>query len=108
MGMQPTPQSGQIQMTYVDRLEISETFADSLVRAFFDGITLRMEFVVNRMDDPQPGQPPSGRSITAARLVMPLSSVLDMIARLQTMIGQLQAQGVVRQVHIPPGSQQTH
>lgn len=48
-------QVAQAQMRYVDRIEVSETFADLLGRVFCDGITLRMEFSVNRMDDPVPG-----------------------------------------------------
>lgn len=92
------------QLTYVDRPEISETFADSLGRLTFDGLTLRMEFLVNRMDDPNPPTPPTGRALTACRVVLPLSGVMDMAGKLQMLMAQLQAAGVLRQVQTPPTS----
>jgi hypothetical protein len=98
---QPVPVSGQVQMTYVDRPEISETFADSLGRMMWDGIHLRMEFVVNRLDDAQQGKPPSGRALTACRVIIPVQGVIEMAAKLQNLMAQLQASGVLRQVHMP-------
>lgn len=94
----PTPP----QMTYVDRPEISETFVDSLGRLTFDGIHLRLEFVVNRMDDPQPPAPPTGKALTACRLVIPITGMIDMIGKLQAVMATLQAQGVLRQIQTPP------
>ena len=52
----------QAQLTYVGRPEISETFANSLYRISFDAFQVRMEFVVNRLDDPKPQTPPTGKS----------------------------------------------
>jgi len=106
MATPPTPgQPLQLQLTYRDRPEISETYADSLGRVFFDGITLRMEFVVNRMDDPQPPNPPTGKAVTAARVVIPLPGMMDMVAKLQTLVQQMQTQGMLRHVHPPSGDQ---
>ena len=94
----------QAQLTYVDRPEISETFADSLYRISFDALQVRMEFVVNRLDDPQPQTPPTGKSFTACRLVMPLAAMLDLHGKLGTMITMLQQQNVIRPVIQPPTS----
>ncbi len=94
----PTPP----QLTYVDRSEISETFADSLGRLTFDGIHLRMEFVVNRMDDPKPPAAPTGRALTACRVVIPLPGMLDMLNKLQAVVAALQAQGALRPITAPP------
>ncbi len=61
----PTPQMPT--MVYVDRPEISETYADSCFRISIEGFNAKLEFVVNRMDDPKPGVPPSGKATTADR-----------------------------------------
>jgi hypothetical protein len=90
------------QMTHVDRPEISETFADSLGRLTFDGIHLRLEFVVNRMDDPNPPAPPTGKALTACRVVIPLPGMIDMVGKLQAVMATLQAQGVLRHIQPPP------
>lgn len=97
--LQPQP----VQMTYVDRPEISETYADLLGRVLCNGTTLRMEFLVNRMDNPQPGQPGSGKGYTACRVVIPLPGMMDMVGKLQNIIAQLQAAGVIIPTHTAPG-----
>jgi hypothetical protein len=62
----------------------------------------KLEFVVNRMDDPKSGVPPSGKATTAARLVLPIPGILDLHGKLTQLIGALQAQGILKQVHVPP------
>jgi hypothetical protein len=94
----------QPQLTYVDRPEVSETFADSLYRISFDAFQVRMEFVVNRLDDPKPETPPTGKSFTACRLVMPLAAVIDLHGKLGAMINMLQQQNVIRTITQPPTS----
>jgi hypothetical protein len=99
---QPTTSPAPPQLTYLDRLEISETFADSMWRINVEGGVAKLEFVVNRLDDPQPSTPLTGKVITAARIVVPLPSLLEMMAKLQGIIGQLQAAGVLRPIPLPP------
>jgi len=91
------------QLTYVDRPEISELFADVLARVSCEGNTARLEFVVNRMDDPRAGKPLTGKAVTAARIIIPLPGLIDMIKKLQKIMGQLENSGVVRQVHVHQG-----
>jgi hypothetical protein len=88
----------QTKLTYVDRPEISETYADSCVRLMMEGPNCKFEFNVNRFDDPKPSAPPTGRTVTACRLVLPLPAVIDLHAKLTQLIGTLQAQGGVHQV----------
>jgi hypothetical protein len=98
----PNPTPGQLQMspkmTYVDRPEISETFADSCARMTMEGFNGKLEFVVNRMDDPKPPAPPTGKAVTAFRLVLPLPGIIDLHAKLTQFIGALQAQGILTQL----------
>lgn len=98
----PVPQP--TQLTYVDRPEVSETFADSLWRISFENMVIKMELVVNRVDDPNPPAAPAGRAMTACRIVMPLPGMIDMLGKLQAVVAQLQAAGVIRQIQMPPTS----
>jgi hypothetical protein len=88
----------QTKLTHVDRPEISETYADSCARLMMEGPNCKFEFNVNRFDDPKPPAAPTGRTVTACRLVLPLPAVIDLHAKLTQIIGVLQAQGVVHQV----------
>ncbi len=106
--MAPTPLQAQVQLAYVDRPEILETYVDSLWRVYFDGQTIRMDFVINRMDDPQPQIPPSDKALTASRIVIPVIGMADMLSKLQNVVAQLQAQGTLRQAHAPAGVQRPH
>jgi len=93
---QHPPGASPSQTIHIDRPEISETFADALARLTYDGATLRMEFIVNRLDDPNPPAPPTGKALTVCRIVMPLPGMIDMINKLQALMAQLQASGVLR------------
>jgi hypothetical protein len=89
-------------LTYVDRPEISEAFVDSLYRWTFDNMLVRLEFTVNRMDDPNPPAAPTGKAFTACRVVIPLPGMIDMLGKLQAIVIQLQAAGVLRPITNPP------
>lgn len=101
---QPTaiPNPQMPTMVHMDRPEVSETFADSCFQISVEGFNVKLEFVVNRMNDPKPGVPPSGKATTAERLVLPIPGILDLHAKLTQLIGALQAHGVLKQVHMPP------
>jgi len=96
----------QPQLTYVDRPEISETYADSLWRVTFNSMHLRMEFAVSRLDEPRQGQPVEGKAVTSCRVIMPLSGMIDMVGKLQTIMVQLQEARAIRQVN--PAAEQGH
>jgi hypothetical protein len=61
-----------------------------------------MEFVVNRMDPPVPPRAPTGKKITACRLIMTPQGFLSMAAQLQGLVGALTQQGVLKPVSVPP------
>ena len=58
------PQSHSLQIRFVDRPEISETFADSTRTFTFDGHTMRIEFCTIRMDEPKPPNSPTGATVS--------------------------------------------
>jgi len=84
------------KLTYLDRPEVGETFVDSVARVTFDGATLRLEFAVNRLDDVRPPAQQTGRAVTACRLVLPASGMLDLFGRLSNLMNALQSQGALK------------
>jgi hypothetical protein len=91
----------QPTLTYVDRPEIPETYADSVYRVSVEGLNAKLEFVVNRTDDAKPPAPPSGKSLTACRLVIPLPAMIDLHAKLAQLIGALQGQAALKKQIAP-------
>lgn len=103
----PEPQAQTVELQYINRPEITEVFADFLERLTVDGTTntLRMEFTVTRMDDPQPGATKqTGKKYTVARLVLPMPGLLDMINKFQQITAVMEQQGTLKRQHIfvPP------
>ena len=82
--------------TYVDRPEVSETFVDSLEKINFDGTSIRMELTVNRLDNPQPSGVPTGRKLTACRLITSPAGLLSIAGALNNLIANLQQQGILK------------
>ena len=87
-----------LNLAYVDRPEVVESFADSLENVMVDGATARFEFVVNRMDTPKPPTPPSGKKYTACRLVMPISALPALANQINNIMAALVRSGAVTQV----------
>lgn len=86
-----------VGLTYSDRPEISETFADSVEKLIIDGGVVRIELVVNRMDDPRPPALPTGKKLTACRLILPINGFLDLANKVQGIMGALMSQGLLQQ-----------
>ena len=103
------PQEQILEIQYISRPEVSETFADILEKLTVDGATntLRMEFCVVRMDDPVPGGiRQTGKKYTAARLVLPMPGLLDMINKFQQIASVMEQQGTLKRqtIFTPPTS----
>lgn len=102
--MNQHPAQQQIQLQYVDRPDVSETYVDLLEKVFVNGPLVRLEFCVNRMNEPKPPKPPTGKKITASRLVMPLPALLQMADQINKVVKALEQQGVIKRTPItmPP------
>jgi hypothetical protein len=81
---------------YIDRPELTETFADAVSGLVFDGQSLRIEFAVTRLDEVKPNAPISGRRYPACRLVLPPAAAIDLINRMQQIGTALTQAGVAR------------
>ena len=90
---QPQP---QIRFDYIDRPEVSETFADFVQRIQFDGQTLRLEFAVSRLDEQKPGETVSGKRYPACRLVLSAGAAIDLMNKMQQIVAGLVKAGVLK------------
>ena len=84
------------QYQYVDRPEVSETFADFVQRIQFDGQTLRLEFCVSRLDDHKPGTPVTGKRFPTCRLVLSAAAAVDLMNKMQQITAGLVKAGVLK------------
>ena len=93
-----TPPRERVAATirYIDRPELTETFADAVSGLVFDGQSLRIEFAVTRLDEVKPNSPISGRRYPACRLVLPPAAAVDLINRMQQIGTALTQAGVAR------------
>jgi hypothetical protein len=104
MAQAPQP---QMQFQYVDRPEVSETFADFVQRIQFDGHTLRLEFAVNRLDDRRsPEGTPAGKRYPVCRLVLSAGAAVDLMNKMQQITAELIKAGVLK-ADAPAKSQKT-
>ena len=94
MVYQPT----DTKLKYVNRPDVAETFADSLEGVTFDGMSMRMEFVVNRFEPSRPSANPAGSKVTAARLVLPIAGVVQLLSQLNEVMSALKQQGALNEV----------
>jgi hypothetical protein len=86
----PTPPERQpVNVRYLDRVDVAETFADSITSLLFDGQTLRIEFGVTRFDEMKTNSPITGRRYPACRLVLSPAIAMDLINRIQGIVSAL-------------------
>jgi hypothetical protein len=83
-------------LRYLDRVDLAETFTDSINTLRFDGQTLRIEFGVTRFDDVKADSPITGRRYPACRIVLTPAAAVDLINRMQQIGAALIQAGVVK------------
>ena len=81
---------------YVERIDLPEVFADLLESVVFDGTTLRMEFVVKRVDESAPKGERFATRTPVCRLVLPAAGFLDLHNKLNRLASTLEKQGILR------------
>jgi hypothetical protein len=84
------------QIRYVDRLDCTETFADSINHVYFDGQSLRIEFGITRLDDVKANTPVTGRRLPAQRMVLTPVAAVELINRMQQVGTALAQAGVLK------------
>jgi len=101
MAKQPHPKP---KVEFVDRPEVSETFADSLRTVTFDGQTMRIDFCVSRVDKSKAPDPPTIRQYPACRLVLTPEAGFELFKKLEQLLSKLEEDGVIKKMEPPiPG-----
>ncbi len=102
MAKTPAPASAPktdapIELRYEDRHDLVETFADNVQRMSFDGRTLRIEFCVQRADEPDPkAAQKTGRAVPVVRLVLDLEGAVDLFNKINSLQAAMQNIGVIK------------
>lgn len=74
---------------FIDNPNIAETFADGLQSVGVGNGVITLTFAVTRTED---GKPPKLTRSTAARLVLTLPGAVELLQKLNTVLGMLQQQ----------------
>lgn len=83
-------------LRYQDRSDLAEIFADTVQNLTFDGRTLRAEFCVARLDDPDPkARKRTGRVVPVVRLILDLDGAVDMFNKINSLQAALESRGVI-------------
>ena len=97
----------EVKISYVDRPEVSETYADSINKIAFDGQAWRIEFGITRTGEPIPPNTLPGNRYPCCRLVLPPNAGLELAAQLKQIMDVMEKQGMLKKqpiANITPGS----
>ena len=86
-----------IEMTYVDRPELQEIYADQIRLTHFDGYSVRLEFAVARPHRVAPNRAES-RVYPAARLALSPQAAISLKEQLDQLLVLLEQQGILRRL----------
>lgn len=97
------PEKTGPQIQFVDRPDVSETFADSIYGLSFDGQTMRIEFCSIRIDPFNPPEVPTGRQYPVCRMVLTPNAGIELYNRLQQIVKALERSGALHRT--PPAAE---
>ena len=86
-----------VQISYVDRPDVSEVFADFTDKISFDGQVWRLDFCITRMDEPNPTTI-TGKRYPVCRLALSPNAGIDLANKLKAIMEMLEKQGLIKQV----------
>ena len=84
-----------VKIAYIDRPDVTETFADTLERVSFDGQSWRLEFCVTRMDDQKEDVFP-GRKYPVSRLALTVNAGLELANKMQQIVAIMEKRGTLK------------
>ena len=84
------------QIEYTDRLDITETFVNSMGKCFFSEGVANIELCVTRLDKPEPPKPPTGKKYPACRLVLTPQAVIQLFQSLNAIMGAMEKEGIIK------------
>lgn len=89
------------QIEYHDRIDVTETFVNSMSKCFFTEGIATIELCVTRLDKPDPSKPPMGKKYPACRLVLTPSAVVELFQSLNGIMGAMEREGIIKPNPIP-------
>ena len=92
----PNEKPAPIKFRYEDVPELKETFADGVGQWHFDGSTLRVEFLVTRMDEAKSAQERSARKLPVCRLVLTAAGTMELLNECRRITAALERAGLVK------------
>lgn len=90
----------QLKLRYQDVPDLSETFADSVGSWYFDGSTLRVEFLVTRMDPENSSGTRTGRKLPVCRLVLTATGATELLYQTGRIAAALEKAGLIKKAPI--------
>jgi hypothetical protein len=95
------------RIRYIDRQDVSETFADSIHGLSFDGQTMRIEFCSIRIEPFNPSEAPTGQQYPVCRMVLTPNAGIELYNRLQQIVKALEKSGAVQRTPQTPATSET-
>jgi hypothetical protein len=99
---QPT-NAAAMQFEFIDRPDLTETYADSIHSISFDGQSLRLIFSVTRLNDVKQNQPTSGKRYPSCRLVLSVNAGIELINQTRQISAALMKAGLIKENTPAPG-----
>jgi hypothetical protein len=96
------------KIDYVDRLELVETFSDSIHSIFFDGQSLRIIFAATRLGEFDQDQRHTGKRYPSCRLILSPSAAVELMNRMQQVGSALTNAGILKAAPAQPNPEQTN
>ena len=94
------------QIEYMDRIDVTETFVNSMGKCFFSEGVANIELCVTRLDRPLPPNPPTGKKYPASRLVLTPQAVIQLFQGLNGIMGAMEKEGIIK-ANPKPNSKET-
>ena len=87
--------SQPVTVTYIDNPQLTEIFADNIRAVHVDGIGIRIEFCVTRLDPFKTGEPVNARNYPVCRLVLAGPAAADLVNKMQQVGATMAQQGLM-------------
>lgn len=96
------------QIVYTDRLDVTETFANSIDKCFFTEGMANIELCVTRLNKPDPPNPPTGKKYPACRLILTPQAVIQLFQGLNGIMGAMEKEGIIKTNPKPKPTETQH
>jgi hypothetical protein len=107
MANEPQSAPGRIQdqprttapltLEFIDRPDVTESYADSIHSLYFDGQSLKLTFCVTRMNEPRQDKQASGKRYPSCRLVLSVSAAVELMNRMRQISAALTNAGFLKE-----------